>query len=124
MADSGVMVAARKQPKRPPAADALTPPPRGAAFDDEEVLAASVALALDDLVRDANGEVVLFNDSGQRALAIATHARVLEEGEVGRHVTAAGEDVSGFRFLVFDNGLKLYHPPGLDLILVGRWRGG
>jgi hypothetical protein len=121
MADSGMMASARKQPKQPPTAAAMMPLPRRAPADDEDEQA-SAALALDDLVRDENGEVVLFNDSGQRALTVATGAKVLEEGEVGRHVTATGEDVSGFRFLVFDNGLKLYHQPGLDLILVGRRR--
>ena len=42
---------------------------------------------------------------------------MVEEGEAGRHVTAAGEDVSGFRFIAFANGLRLYYQPGLDLIL-------
>lgn len=74
-------------------------------------------LALDDLVQDENGEVVLFNDSGLRALAISTATRVIEEGEAGRHVTAAGEDVSGFRYLAFANGLRLYYQPDLDLIV-------
>lgn len=77
-----------------------------------------IVLALSDLVRDANGEVVLFNDSGLRALAVSTDAVVVAEGEAGRHVTAAGEDVSGFRYVTFDNGLKLFYQPGLDLILV------
>jgi hypothetical protein len=119
MADSGMMASARKQPKQPPTTGAMTPLARRAPADDEDEQA-SAALALDDLVRDENGEVVLFNDSGQRALAVATGARVLEEGEAGRHVTATGEDVSGFRFLAFDDGLKLYYQPGLDLILVRR----
>ena len=69
-------------------------------------------LALDDLVRDQNGEVVLFNDSGLRALALSCHDVVVEEGEAGRHVTAAGEDVSGFRYLAFANGLRLYYQHG------------
>ena len=74
-------------------------------------------LSLTDLVRDDAGEVVLFNDSGLRALAISTATRVIEEGEAGRHVTAAGEDVSGFRYLAFANGLRLYYQPDLDLIV-------
>jgi hypothetical protein len=32
-------------------------------------------------------------------------------------VTASGEDVSGFNFVTFDNGVTLYYPEGLDLIL-------
>lgn len=75
-------------------------------------------LALSDLVHDQDGEVVLFNDSGLRALAVSTDVPVIAEGEAGRHRTAAGEDVSGFRYVAFEGGLKLYYQPGLDLILV------
>ena len=77
-------------------------------------------LALTDLMGDPNGEVVLFNDSGLRALGLSLTAdvAVVEEGQAGRYVTAAGEDVSGFRYMLFDNGLKLYHQPELDVIVV------
>ncbi|MFO1074409.1 MAG: hypothetical protein U1E17_17345 [Geminicoccaceae bacterium] len=75
-------------------------------------------LALQDLIADASGEVVLFNDSGLRSLALVANEPVVEEGQVGEHVTAAGEDVSGFRFLRFRDGLRLYHQPGLDLMLL------
>lgn len=77
-------------------------------------------LALADLMGDPNGEIVLFNDSGLRALALelSTEVAIVEEGHAGRNVTAAGEDVSGFRYLRFDNGLKLYHQPDLDLLVV------
>lgn len=89
--------------------------PAGEAADDGP----PVVLALSDLLVDAAGEVVLFNDSGLRSVALAATAPVLEEGKVGRHVTAAGEDVSGFRFLRFASGLRLYFQPGLDVLLVG-----
>jgi hypothetical protein len=79
--------------------------------------AAEVQLALADLVSDAQGEVVVFNDSGFRTMAIRTEAVVLADGQVDRHVTASGEDVSGFHYVTFDNGLTLYYPDGLDLIL-------
>lgn len=77
-------------------------------------------LALADLMGDPNGEVVLFNDSGLRSLALALtdDVAILEDGHAGRNVTAAGEDVSGFRYMRFDNGIKLYHQPDLDLVLV------
>ena len=77
-----------------------------------------IVVALSDLISDANGEVVLYNDSGLRSLAVSTDAAVVGRGEAGRHVTAAGEDVSGFRYLAFENGLKLYFRAGLDLVLV------
>ena len=75
-------------------------------------------LALDDLMRDQNGEVVLFNDSGLRALALSTSTIAVEDGVAGRHVTAAGEDVSGFRFIAFADGLRLYYQHGLEVIIL------
>lgn len=79
-----------------------------------------VALDLTDLVSDANGEVVLFNDSGLRSLALGVDAAVVAEGRSGRHVTASGEDVTGYRYMAFDNGLRLYFRPDLELILVRK----
>lgn len=79
--------------------------------------AAEVELALADLVSDANGEVVLFNDSGFRAMAIRAEAAVIADGRAQKHMTASGEDVSGFNYVTFDNGVTLYYPEDLDLIL-------
>ena len=79
-----------------------------------------IVVALSDLISDANGEVVLYNDSGLRSLALGVDAAVVAEGKSGRHVTAAGEDVSGFRYMAFDNGVKLYFRPELELILVRK----
>lgn len=87
--------------------------------DEEEVgPAEDIVLDLADLVRDENGEVVLFNDSGLRSLSVSTAARLADEGVAGNHVTAAGDDVSGFRYFLFDDGLRLYFAPDLELILV------
>jgi hypothetical protein len=77
--------------------------------------AAEVELALADLVSDAKGEVVVFNDSGFRTMAIRTAAAVIAEGRVQKHVTTSGEDVSGFNYVTFDNGVTLYYPEGLDM---------
>jgi hypothetical protein len=74
-------------------------------------------LVLADVVGDANGEVVVFNDSGLRTLAIRTEAAVTAEGRMQKHVTAGGEDVSGFSYVTFDNGVTLYYPEGLELLL-------
>lgn len=79
--------------------------------------AVEIELALSDLVADANGEVVIFNDSGFRTLAIRTKAAVVADGQAAKHVTAAGDDVSGFKYVTFDNGMTLYFPESLDLIL-------
>lgn len=76
-----------------------------------------VELTMADLVSDDNGEIVFFNDSGFRTLGITTDASVVADGQAGRHVTASGADVSGYKFVTFDNGLTLYFERGLDLIV-------
>ena len=82
-----------------------------------EEAGAEIQLALDDLVPDANGEIVFFNDSGFRSLGIRTDRAVIAEGQAGTHVTATGDNVSGFSFVRFDNGLTLYFEAGLHLVL-------
>jgi len=79
--------------------------------------AAEVELALADLVSDANGEVVIFNDSGFRTLALHTDAAVVDGGRARRHVTAGGDDVSGFNYVTFESGVTVYFPEGLNLIV-------
>jgi hypothetical protein len=83
---------------------------------------AEVELTMADLVSDDNGEIVFFNDSGFRTLGLSTTAAVVASGSSPRHVTAGGADVTGFKFVTFDNGLTLYFESGLDLI-VHRERG-
>ena len=112
-----MMAPARKQPNKPVIAGHVASPEVGS-HDLHEDDGAGVVIALADLMRDSNGEVVLFNDSGLRSLGVATDAAVMEEGEVGKHVTAAGEDVSGFHFIRFEGGLKLFYPAELHLILI------
>jgi hypothetical protein len=79
-----------------------------------------VILRLDDLVQDEHGEVVLFNDSGLRTMALETDTGVVAQGAAEPHVTAAGEDVSGLRYMTFANGLTLYYQDGLELIVRGE----
>ena len=89
-----------------------------AAIEDEIAAGAGeVEIALADLVADANGEVVVLNDSGFRTMAVRTHAAVTADGRVKKHVTASGEDVSGFSYVTFDSGVTLYYPEGLDLMV-------
>lgn len=83
-----------------------------------EVDRSAVDLSLDDLVADARGEIVLFNDSGLRAMTVAARPAVIEHGRSERHVTLAGEDVTGFRFLTFADGTKLFFDPMLHLEIV------
>ncbi len=77
----------------------------------------TVTLALSDLIQDANGEIVLFNDSHLRRLALVTDAEELARGRAPHHVTAAGEDVTGFAYVTFDNGVTLYYQPDLELVV-------
>ncbi len=81
------------------------------------VAASEVEIALDDLISDDNGEIVFFNDSGFETLSIATKSSVVSNGRASDHWTAGGEDVSGFSYVTFDNGLTLYFEEGLDLLL-------
>ncbi|MEM7022478.1 MAG: hypothetical protein AAF637_07760 [Pseudomonadota bacterium] len=78
---------------------------------------AEVLLAMSDLIADDQGEIVFFNDSNARRLVVSTNAAVVAEGQSGRHRTSAGEDVSGYRFVAFDSGVKLYYQSGLDLVV-------
>ena len=107
-----------KQTRTPqPAGDAAWRGGADAALGGPAAMAAEVELAMSDLVGDANGEVVFFNDSGLRRLSIATDAAVVANGRAAAHRTAAGQDVSGFRFLTFDNGVRLYYDAELDVVV-------
>ena len=81
--------------------------------DDRPVSDAEVILSLSDLIQDSNGEVVLFNDSQFDSVELSSDTALIGQGVVDRHVTAAGDDVSGFRFVAFANGLKLFFAPNL-----------
>lgn len=74
-------------------------------------------LCLSDLLTDKNGQVVLHNDSGLRSMILLTDAKLLDEGKSGRHVTAAGDNVTGFHFMSFDNGMTLFFEPQLELVI-------
>jgi hypothetical protein len=117
MASEQSKVARMTRPERERKLAEIARQPDGAPLTDSEAERAEVELALTDLIGDDNGEIVLFNDSGLRSLAIRTEAALVANGRVQAHVTAAGEDVSGFRFVRLDNGLTLYFQEGLDLVL-------
>ena len=110
-----VMISDESKLARPVPAEPESP---GLESGRPEEAGADVELALADLVADANGEIVFFNDSGFGSLAIRTDRSVIADGRAGAHVTAAGDNVSGFQFVRFDNGLTLYFEPGLHLILL------
>lgn len=77
----------------------------------------AIELALSDLVQDSGGEVVLYNDSGLRALGLVAETPIVGEGNASPHITASGDDVTGFKYVSFANGLTLYYQDGLDLVV-------
>lgn len=78
-----------------------------------------LTLELTDLLGDSNGEVVLFNDSHLPALAVRADSQLVASGEVEQHITVAGDDVAGYRYVAFDNGTTLYYQESLDLVILG-----
>lgn len=74
-------------------------------------------LSLSDLLPDARGEVVLFNEAGPLSVNIMTESRVTETGTTDHYVTSAGVDVSGYHFCTFEAGLTIYYPPEIDLLV-------
>ena len=95
-------------------------PQRGVIVDDQylEPEGDVLTLELTDLLRDSNGEVVLFNDSHLPALAVRADSPLVASGEAEQHVTLAGDDVTGYRYVAFDNGTTLYYQQSLDLVIL------
>lgn len=81
-----------------------------------------IEIRLADLIGDERGEIFLCNDSSARSLNILADASVVASGRAELHVTAGGADVSGFRFIRFDNGLTIYFEESLGLFVRGADR--
>ena len=69
------------------------------------------SLQLSDLLADDAGEIVLDVNAH---LALVSNSGVTNSGMVEHHVTASGEDVSGFAFTTFDTGITVYYPQNGD----------
>ena len=77
-----------------------------------------LALCLEDVVADGNGEAVLLNEAGLEHLTLHTAAAVVARGTApADHGAVVGQDVAGLAFVSFDSGLTLYYPEALDLAL-------
>lgn len=85
-------------------------------FDSADV-EDQMVLALNDLLPDSRGEVVLFNEAGPLSVNIMTDSRVTETGTADHYVTTAGVDVTGYYFCTFEAGLTIYYPPEIDLLV-------
>lgn len=77
----------------------------------------AVTLSLDDLLPDANGEVVIIGAAGDSHLSIVTEQQVSESGIIDHHVTADGYDVGGLAYHAFESGTTLFYPPDLALTI-------
>ncbi len=71
-----------------------------------------------ELIADEAGEILLRPGGSERAVILVSAEPVIETGRAVPHITAAGENVSGCRYLRFADGLVLYHPPDLRLEIV------
>ena len=74
----------------------------------------SLALDLSELLSGGTGEVVLASDA---QLSLTSTLAVTDAGFVDHHVTADGEDVSGFAYLSFESGATVYYAANADLVL-------
>jgi len=71
-------------------------------------------LRLEDLLANDHGEVIL---DAAGPVAIQSDGHVVDAGHRPDHVTAEGEDVSGYAYLTFDTGLTIYYPGDADVII-------
>ena len=73
------------------------------------------ALQMSDLIADAGGELVLY---GEGELNILADGAFSAGASAAAHVTAGGEDVTGFGFLTFASGTTVYFPADLAVHVV------
>jgi hypothetical protein len=75
----------------------------------------TITLDLRDLLPDSGGEIVIRG--GGLGLTVNTSQAVTATGMSDAHVTASGEDVSGYRYYQLDGGLRLYSDADITLSL-------
>ena len=74
-----------------------------------------VSLALDDLLPDAAGEVVLLAGDDLPVNLLASEP-VIDTGIAPAHVTAGGMEVTGLHYYSFESGVTVYSP--VDLLIL------
>jgi hypothetical protein len=70
---------------------------------------AVLTLALEDMIPDARGEIVIRNEASSR-IALVSDQAVVGNGIESSHVTGAGIDVGGFAYCSFVGGVTVYYP--------------
>ncbi|HWA46257.1 MAG TPA: hypothetical protein VHA10_23775 [Hypericibacter adhaerens] len=76
-----------------------------------------ITLSLNDLLPDANGEIVVVSPQGQLHLNIVTDLQISESGIADSHLTADGTDVNGLSFFTFEGGMRLYYSPEVEITI-------
>lgn len=77
-----------------------------------------LALSLEDLLPDANGNVVLFNDAGVTEMSIISEKPVVDSGIAGEEVAAEVGNVAGMAYYSFDSGPTLYCPLDVHVSII------
>jgi hypothetical protein len=77
----------------------------------------AITLAFEDLLPDANGEIVVMGDGFGTQLSILTDQRICAEGVADSHVTADGLDVAGLAYFAFEGGTTLYYSPEIEVTI-------
>lgn len=77
----------------------------------------AITLAFEDLLPDANGEIVVMGHGFGTQLSILTDQRVCAEGVADSHVTADGLDVAGLAYFAFEGGTKLYYSSDIEVTI-------
>ena len=80
-----------------------------------ELQADPVSLALDDLLPDAAGEVVVLAGDDLPVNLLASEP-VVDTGIAPAHVTAGGMEVTGLHYYSFESGVTVYSP--VDLLIL------
>jgi hypothetical protein len=78
-----------------------------------------IVLSLNDLLPDANGEIVVMSQQGQLHLNLMTDLRVCESGVAASHLTADGLDVHGLSFYAFEGGTRVYYSSDVEITISG-----
>ena len=79
-----------------------------------------LALSLEDLLPDANGNVVLFNDAGITEMSIVSERPVVDSGIAGEEAATDIGDVTGMAYYSFDSGPTLYYPLDVHVSIISE----
>lgn len=78
-----------------------------------------IVLSLEDMLPDANGEIVVLSQQGQLHLNLMTDLKVCDSGVAASHVMADGLDVHGLSFYAFEGGTKIYYSSDVEITILG-----